>query len=155
ELLADNPTFRNLTHLLIHPKAAGHWRDDVPYISFDGVRAILHSPNLGNLAHLRLRLTDIGDPGCEEIVRSGILRHLKVLDLRHGCITDAGAHLLAACPDLKNLEFLDLGRNQLTQEGIDELTRVVKSLDAAYQHEDQSDTYGGDVPDYLFQGDYE
>jgi uncharacterized protein (TIGR02996 family) len=156
QVLARNAALRRLTHLLLHPKAAGEWsHDEPPYIKLEGVRAVLQSPYLTNLTHLRLRLTDIGDRGCEEIVQSGILRRLKVLDLRHGCITDAGAHILAACPDVKNLEFLDVSRNQLTRQGMDELMPVVKALDAAYQHEGQTDNYGGDIPDYLFQGDYE
>jgi uncharacterized protein (TIGR02996 family) len=155
EDLAANKFLNKLTHLLLHPKAAGAWSNNVPYISFDGVKSILHSPHLKHLTHLRFRMTDLGDRGCEEFVRSGILRRLKSLDLRHGCITDDGAHILAACPDVKRLDFLDIGRNQLTAKGIAELKSAVKSLDAVHQHQGESNVYGDDMADYFFQGDYE
>src|SRR5581483_8116071 len=101
ERLAGNPAFSRLTHLLLHPKANGGWAD-APYIKLRGVRAVLRSPHLQNLTHLRLRLTDIVDRGCKEIVQSGILKRLKLLDLRHGCVSDEGARILAGCPDLRN-----------------------------------------------------
>jgi hypothetical protein len=152
EVLAGNPAFANLTHLLFHPKADGAWGDEpAPYLRFDGIRAILYSPHLKKLTHLRLRLTDIGDAGCEEIVRSGILKRLKTLDLRHGRISDDGARILSACPDLKNLQSLDVGRNQLTDVGIGLLQKVVPSLDASYQHSASAIEEGA----YLFEGDYE
>src|SRR5262249_7791873 len=66
-VLAANPAFRRLTHLLLHPKARGAWTDvdQEPYITRGGLQAVLGSPHLGNLAHLRLRLTDFGDAGCD------------------------------------------------------------------------------------------
>jgi uncharacterized protein (TIGR02996 family) len=110
QILAENPAFQNLTHLLIHPHHVAESRfadadDEAGYLPHEGylplsvVRPLLHSPNLPNLQHLRLRVSSMGDAGCEEIVRSGILRRLKTLDLRHGRITDEGARILAECPD--------------------------------------------------------
>lgn len=152
EVLADNPAFANLTHLLFHPKADGAWGDEpAPYIRFDGIRALLHSKHLTKLTHLRLRLTDMGDAGCEEIVSSGILKRLRVLDLRHGRISDEGARTLASCTELKNLESLDVSRNQLTDAGIRLLQKVVPSLDASFQHSAEAIEEGK----YLFDGDYE
>ena len=53
EVLARNPAFANLTHLLLHPKALGDWTDhDGPYITFEGTCALLHSPHLTRLTHL-------------------------------------------------------------------------------------------------------
>lgn len=151
QVLASNPALRNLTHLLFHPKASGAWTEhEAPYITLDGVRALLRSPHLTSLTHLRLRLTDMGDTGCAEIVKSGILRRLKVLDLRHGCISDAGAHLLASCPDVKNLEHLDISRNQLTNAGIRELRALIPSVQVEYQHGPDDDERR-----YLYEGDYE
>jgi uncharacterized protein (TIGR02996 family) len=151
ERLARNPALGRLTHLLLHPKAGGAWTDaPAPYITFDGVRAILQSRHLTSLTHLRLRLTDLGDPGCEEFVRSGILRRLKMLDLRHGVITDAGARILAACPDVANLEVLDLSRNRLTAQGIAALRAINPRVLTDYQQDtEQAREY------YLSEGDYE
>jgi uncharacterized protein (TIGR02996 family) len=155
ETLAANPAFSRLTHLLLHPKAWGEWgEEEAPYIKAAGVRALLASPHLPNLTHLRLRLTDIGDAGCEEIVRSGALARLKGLDLRHGCVTDDGARTLAACPDLKHLEWLDLSRNELTEAGVAVLGQTGVRLRVDYQH---GFTIGEDDEDraYLMEGDYE
>src|SRR5262249_32263800 len=141
-------------HLLLHPKAAGAWSDDCPYIQFKGVRAVLRSPHLQSLRHLRLRLTDLGDKGCEEIVSSGVLKRLETLDLRHGCVTDEGARTLAACPDLKNLEHLDLSRNALTKSGMEAFRAVGIPVALDYQHT-RSTNMHGEIPDYLYEGDYE
>lgn len=154
EKLARNPAFGRLTHLLIHPKARGAWTRpvDEPYIKADGVRALLRSPHLRNLTHLRLRLTDIGDSGCDAIVRSGILKRLKVLDLRHGCVSDKGARTLADCPELKNLTLLDLSRNELTAAGIAALNAVGIPVRTEHQH---GPTTNLEDREYLYEGDYE
>jgi uncharacterized protein (TIGR02996 family) len=152
ELLAANPAFANLTHVLFHPKAEGAWTNEpAPYLHFEGIRALLHSKHLTKLTHLRLRLTDMGDAGCEEIVRSGILKRLRILDLRHGLISDDGARILAGCPDLKNLQSLDVSRNQLTDAGIGLLKNIVPSLGAGFQYA----TDAIEERRYLFDGDYE
>ncbi len=152
ELLAANRAFANLSHLLIHPKADGAWGEEpAPYLHFDAIRALLHSPHLPKLTHLRLRLTDMGDPGCEEIVHSRILKRLKVLDLRHGRISDEGAKVLASSPDLRNLQHLDVSRNQLTDAGIRLLQAAVASLEASFQHSANEIEEGT----YLYNGDYE
>lgn len=154
EKLARNAAFGRLTHLLIHPKARGAWTrpEGEPYIKEPGVRAVLRSPHLQNLTHLRLRLTDIGDAGCAALVRCGILKQLKVLDLRHGCISDKGARTLAACPDLKNLDLLDLSRNELTRTGIVALEAVGIPVRTEHQH---GPTTSLDDRQYLYEGDYE
>lgn len=150
--LAKNPSMGNVTHLLFHPHALEH--DAQAYIRLADLRAVVNSPHLKSLTHLRLRLTDFGDKGCQEIVNSGILKRLKVLDLRHGCISDEGAKLLAACPDLKNLQLLDLSRNELTEEGIEALKATGIPIETAHQH----GSTANDDPDereFLWQGDYE
>jgi uncharacterized protein (TIGR02996 family) len=151
-LLAKNPGFANLTHLLCHPHAleAG---DGEPYIRLPQLRAVCRSKVLTRLAHLRLRMSDFGDKGVEEVVASGILKRLKVLDLSCGCITDAGAVVLAACPDLKNLELLALDYNCLTLTGIAALKATgVQKVVARNQWQPQA-VYG--YPEYLFHGDME
>jgi uncharacterized protein (TIGR02996 family) len=114
-ILAANPALESLTHLLLHPGGSPSPED--PHIRLADLQAIARSRHLQSLTHLQLRVSDLGDEGCEEIVQSGLLRRLKVLDLQHGTITDAGARTLAACPDLPRLELLNLRRNQLTQAG--------------------------------------
>jgi uncharacterized protein (TIGR02996 family) len=147
--LASNPALANLTHVLCHPHSM---LGDEPYIRLAGLRSVCRSTTLSKLTHLRLRMADFGDNGCEEIVASGILRRLKVLDLRNGCISDTGARILADCPDLKNLESLDLDRNRLTAAGI----RTLKAAGVKVVARDQwqpSDEY--EVREYLFEGDGE
>jgi uncharacterized protein (TIGR02996 family) len=151
-LLAKNPGFANLTHLLCHPHAVEY--DAEPDIRLPQLRAVCRSKVLTRLTHLRLRMSDFGDKGCEEIVSSGILKRLKVLDLRNNCITDAGAATLAACPDLKNLELLDLDRNCLTDTGIAALKATGVGQVVA---RDQWRLTGAEDTDreYLYEGDGE
>jgi uncharacterized protein (TIGR02996 family) len=122
DVLAANPAFANLTHLLFHPHFAEEGGyDEVEarsYLPLDQVRALVLSPHLKKLTHLQLRLSDMGDDGVVEIIGSGMLKQLNWLDLRHGCITDEGARLLAANPDARRLERIDLSRNAVTVEGL-------------------------------------
>src|SRR5262249_39246741 len=87
EILANNPTLGNLTHLQCHPHAR-YPGDPVAYIRLDQLRAVCRSPHLRSLTHLRLLLTDFGDDGVEEVVASGVLQRLRVLNLSYGCVTD-------------------------------------------------------------------
>ncbi len=150
--LASNTSLTNLTHLHCHPH--GLEDDNPPYIRLAGLKAVCRSPHLKKLTHLRLRLTDFGDKGAEEIVSSGILKQLKVLDLRHGCMSDKGAKALAASPDLKNLTLLDVSFNALTKEGIDALKATGVPLAANHMHTDTA--YDpDDYQEYLAHGDPE
>jgi uncharacterized protein (TIGR02996 family) len=150
EILAANPSFKNLTHLLLYPHGRGRGR--VAGITLAGVRTLVHSPHLRSLTHLRLRLSDMGDEGCREIARSGILKRLKLLDLKYGCIGDRGAFALAGCADLRNLELLDLSYNRLGEAVIAALERVGVTQVLAHS---QYDPDGADAEDYLYQGDIE
>jgi uncharacterized protein (TIGR02996 family) len=149
EVLARNPALGRLTHILFMPHMLEPG-DDEAYLSRAGVRALVHSPHLGRLAHLQLRLSDLGDQGCQDIVSSGILKHLKVLDLQGGCITDAGARTLASCPDLRNVEILDVSRNMLTDAGLWALRVVGIEVRARQQHRPSEDDL-----EYLYEGDME
>jgi hypothetical protein len=165
QILAENPAFQNLTHLLLHPLRLSWWqnrdrdeaagyRQDEGYLPLSVVVALLHSPNLPSLTHLRLRGSSMGNAGCTEIVRSGILKRLKILDLRHGCITDRGARLLTECPDLEGLEWLDLDRNLLGPGGIE----LVKETGIPCRVADQQtlDAFESAYrPPYLFEGGFE
>ncbi|HEY7422685.1 MAG TPA: WGR domain-containing protein [Gemmataceae bacterium] len=150
--LANNPSLGKVTHLLFHPHALDA---SEAYIRLADLRAVVNSPHLKNLTHLRLRLTDLGDKGCQEIVRSGILKRLKVLDLRHGCVSDTGAKMLADCPDLRHLEMLDLSRNELNGEGIDALKAVGIPVEISHQHASTADAEDAGDREYLFEGDIE
>jgi hypothetical protein len=152
EALAANPSLTNLTHLLCHPHALDH--GDEPYIRLAQLRAVCRSGVLRSLTHLRLRLTDFGDEGTQEIVESGILKRLKVLDLRHGRVTDAGARMLAVCPDLRNLELLDLSRNALSPEGKTALLATGVPVEFGYQDPGRADQESAE-DDYLYGGDIE
>jgi hypothetical protein len=161
DFLADNPSYSSLTTLRFHPHHIerfseedfiGCFLQEEGYLPLRVVRPLLHSPHLQKLKHLQLRLSSIGDEGCQEIVASGILKRLKALDLRHGRITSAGARLLAECPDVRHLEWLDLDRNQLRAAG----RRRLERLDIP--HLAVSDQMSvGDIADqrYLCEGDFE
>lgn len=161
--MLNRPTFRHLTHLLLHPhhrawsaydeddRAAGYNIREEGYLPLSVVRPLLYAKHLKDLTHLRLRLSSMGDEGCEEVVRSGILKRLKTLDLRHGCITDAGARTLADSPDVGNLEWLDLDRNALTGEGI----RQIRPLRIPVRVDDQQTAAELDQRQYLNEGEFE
>jgi hypothetical protein len=61
------------------------------------------------------------------------------------------AAVLAASPLLSGQQHLDISRNQLTDAGIGQLQRVVRSLDASFQH--SADAI--EERRYLYDGDYE
>jgi uncharacterized protein (TIGR02996 family) len=150
EVLARNASLTRLTHLWLRPHGHGL---NVPasgaYIDLDGVRAVLRSPHLKNLTHLRIQLCNMGDKGCGEILRSGILKRLKVLELQYGEITDDGACQLAACPDVDHLERLDLSHNSLSEDG----REVLADLPLQVRTDDQ---FGpGQEGEYLSYGDME
>jgi uncharacterized protein (TIGR02996 family) len=155
--LATNKSLTNLTTLLCHPHALEYDHEEGgAYIRFLHLRAICRSPHLKALTNLRLRLTDFGDAGAKEIVESGILKCLKVLDLQGGCITDEGARLLADCPDLKHLDYLNLSRNALTKAGEQAIAATGVKSTVSSQHGQTSGEFGGgEIPEYLFEGDIE
>jgi uncharacterized protein (TIGR02996 family) len=155
--LAANPSLRNLTTLLCHPHALEYdGEEEGAYIRLPHLRAICRSPHLQALTNLRLRLTDFGDAGAKEIIESGILKRLKVLDLQGGCITDEGARLLAGCPDLKHLDYLNLRSNALTKTGEQAIAATgVKSTVSSQHGETSGEFGGGEIPEYLFEGDIE
>jgi hypothetical protein len=155
DVLAENPSLGNLTHLSCHPHAQRPGDPDA-YLRLDQLRAVCRSPHLRNLSHLRLRLTDFGDEGAEELIASGVLKRLRVLDLSYGCMTDAGAAALAASPDLRNLALLDLSRNALGENGIAALRATDVTLKADDQHGEHPSRMGEDgYLDYLGYGDME
>lgn len=145
--LAANPAFGHLTHLLLHPGRID-WDDERSHIRLEHVEALAKSLYLKSLTHLQLRLSDMGDAGCEVLVRSGLLGRLRWLDLQHGIISDAGARTLAACPELTHLEMLNLSDNALTAEGIAALRATGVRLVAEGQHTPDSD-------EWMFQADIE
>jgi hypothetical protein len=157
EKLAANQSLTNLTTIRCHPHALEYDDEEAgAYIRLKQLKAICRAPQFAHLTHLCLRLTDFGDAGAKEIVASGILKRLKVLDLQGGCISDAGAEALAACPDLKHLELLNLNSNALTADGVKALKATKVKFTADSQHGNAGGEFGdGEVPEYLFEGDYE
>ncbi len=154
DVLAKNPAFANLTHLLFHPHQSEDTdenHNDMSYIPLDQVRALVSTSHLKKLTHLQLRLSDMGDNGIREIIGSGILKQLVWLDLRHGCITDEGAKLLAACPDAKRLEHIDLSRNGVSAKGLATLRKAGVNA-VANKPLTQNEI---DEREYLREGDFE
>lgn len=157
DVLAKNPAYRNLTHLLFHPHHEEWHREHSgsdrkgSFLPLPAVRALLHSPHLQGLTHLQLRLSNMGDEGVREIVNSGVLSRLVDLDLRHGCITDVGAKILVEHKDTQRLQRLDLGGNALSGEGVALLTELGPFASAEYQ---MSESEIADEA-YLYKGDTE
>jgi uncharacterized protein (TIGR02996 family) len=168
-ILAENSSLGNLEQLLLHPHHIAWWRNASSdeeagyreaegYIPLSAVRFLLHSPKLPRLRHLQLRVSSMGDEGCEEVVRSGILDRLKVLDLRHGRITDRGARILAGCPSIRNLERLDLDRNALSPQGV----ALIKGLGIEARVDSQHPAPAtpeefemSEDDEYLYEGEFE
>jgi uncharacterized protein (TIGR02996 family) len=118
EKLAANASLRDLTHLFCWPRGQWNDGDGRPYLTREGIEAVVRSPHLPSLQHLQLCLTELGDDGMRMLVESGVFGRLKTLDLHGGTVTDAGARVLAACPDLRRLEWLRLSQNYLTRAGV-------------------------------------
>jgi uncharacterized protein (TIGR02996 family) len=156
DVLAANPAFANLTHLLFHPHHPERYTSyrqggQRSFLPLDQVRALLNSPHLPRLTRLQLRLSNMGDEGVEALIASGILRRLRWLDLRHGCITDAGAGRLAACPDLAHLEHLDLSRNAVTAAGL----ALLRARGVAARADKPQTAQELAEEAYLYEGDFE
>jgi hypothetical protein len=148
DVLARNRALGRLRGLSCVPRPLVS--SDTAFIGLAELRAVVRSPHLKRLSHLRLRKTDFGDAGVEEIVGSGILKRLRVLDLKQGTITDRGARLLANCPDAANLRKLNLEGNSLTPDGIEALWAALPDarVFSAGQHAEGDDHY-------LLEGDWE
>src|SRR5262249_20880255 len=134
DVLAANPAFRTLTHLMLHPHCLdgdGFDEDEADgfvlqegYLPPRMVEALARSPHLPSLTHLQLRVSSMGDAGVRALIESGLLARLRFLDLRYGCIADEGARALAACPAARSLERLDLSCNSLSPEGAELILRL-------------------------------
>jgi uncharacterized protein (TIGR02996 family) len=139
--LAKNASLSKLTALRLH---AG--REST--VELKEVEALLHSPNLPNLTHLQIHMTNYGDEGARALVASGILKRLKMLDIGYGNMTDAGARLLADCADTWRLERLVVSKNALTSDGIEALQAKKVRVRADDQHDPEDN-------DYLWEVDVE
>jgi uncharacterized protein (TIGR02996 family) len=165
QLLAENPTAGNLTHLQLHPHNANAWhwnshiddpagyRAEEGYLPLSVVQPFLRSRNFPHLRHLQLRCSSMGDAGVRELVTNGWIERLETLDLRHGCITNEGARLLAACPALRDLTLLDLDRNQLTAAGRATLEATGVMLRAENQQTPRE--VANRYANYLTEGEFE
>lgn len=151
--LAANASLTHLQQLLFHPHAV---EDELPY-EVEDFRAILESPHLQRLTHLRLRLSLMGDAAIETIVRTGALKRLKMLDLYGGTVTDRGAELIATHPDRGGLETLNLAGNELTSHGIRQLEAMQIKLDVRNQHGSTAGLSRDNLWEFefLFDGDIE
>jgi uncharacterized protein (TIGR02996 family) len=158
--LAANKTITKLTHLICWPHALED-DEDGDDDGEAGVKAYLRLKHLKAICNakwpdfefLRLRCTDFGDKGAEEIVASGVLKRLKHLDLELGCMTEAGAKALAASPDLKHLEFLSLSQNAIPNEGQNLLKKAFPKVKLEAQHNEVPPFT--DYVEYLYHGDME
>jgi uncharacterized protein (TIGR02996 family) len=149
ERLAKNRSLGNLTHLAIWPRGQSNDGDGEPYVTRVGFAALVCSPNLPKLQHLKLCLTEVGDEGVRILLESGLLKRLKTLNLHGGTVSDVGALALAACADLRNLESLTLSQNYLSSAGVEALRATGVKLNAGEQFSEEN---GGE---HLDDGDCE
>jgi uncharacterized protein (TIGR02996 family) len=141
KILAANASLNKLHTLKLYP---GRDTQLLP----GEVVALVRSPHLPALEHLRLGRVEEGDRLAGDLAKSGILGRLKTLDLSTGSMTDTGARKLAECPDLTHLERLDVSSNALTEAGIDALQRTGIVVVFANQHDIGNQ-------DYLYEVDAE
>jgi uncharacterized protein (TIGR02996 family) len=153
EILAENPSMRNLITLDCFPHALEP-DDEEAYIRTEGFVALVQSSHLPSLTHLTLRLHEIGDDAISFLIASGRLKQLKTLDFYGGNFTDVAANMLANSPDICNLTRLNLTHNYLTSEGVARLQAVVPHLEAEGQF-DASRGFDPDEREHLWYGDCE
>jgi hypothetical protein len=142
-ILAKNPSLGRLTHLLLQPRKS--FPGELAVIERDHVRAMVRSPNLPGLAHLRVRMSDVGDVIVDDLIGSGLLGRLRSLDLRYGLLTDGGAERLARHPATGRLESLDVSDNGLTERGVEALRATGVKLTAHGQSVGGTDFYENDM----------
>ena len=152
EVLAKNKSLTNLETLKIHPHAFEYDEAVSAYLRFEHIKALARSKSLQSLQNLQFRMSDMGNPGIEEIIKSGLLGRLKVLDLEHGCVTDEGVDMLVASSDLAKLERLVLDGNAITDDGVAKLKKSGVKFSAKEQLD--PDTLE-DEREYLWYGDME
>jgi len=149
--LTKHKAYANLEELSLMPHAVCHHESFLPRA--DVIR-FLRSRNARKLRLLRLRLSEMGDPGVKAIIDTGLIDQLETLDLRHGEVTDKGALALAKGIPGGPLQRLDLQRNRLTPTGIAALEALnLPSLRTDFQQ--QPDEHGNYTDQYLYDGDWE
>lgn len=149
EVLAGNASMSGLESLFIWPHAMDYDAEGA-YIDFEGFRALCRSKHLTSLTNLTLYLTDVGNPGLEELVKSPLYERLTTLNLVYGIITEEGVETLVAAGPAR-LEQLNLSGNYISKQGVDRLREAFPFAEAAEQYTgDPTDEY-----EYLWNGDIE
>ncbi|MFO0622271.1 MAG: hypothetical protein U0745_12820 [Polyangia bacterium] len=117
-----------------------------PYclIGAEGVRAILHSPQLGKLKSLDLRYCYLGDEGAQVIAQAAVLSELESLRLQRNGLTPRGFCSLADSPNLHALRLLDLRYNAPKTKGIEALasSTVTRTLQTLLLHRKETTKAG-------------
>lgn len=85
-----------------------------------GMRALCASPHLGNLTHLNLLASPIGDAGMVALCRSRLAETLRSVEFPNTGISDVGAKALAGSPLFAHMHGprLNLMMNQIGDEGL-------------------------------------
>jgi uncharacterized protein (TIGR02996 family) len=91
--------------------------NDGNHVANQGVEALMRSPQLANLAELKLGRNYLGSAGVRAIAESPYVRGLQRLDLPRNDLYD-GLKYLAASPTLAGLERLDLDRTRTGDDGV-------------------------------------
>jgi uncharacterized protein (TIGR02996 family) len=85
-----------------------------------GVRALIASPHLGNLTHLNLLASPMGDGGMAALCRSGLSHTLRRVEFPNTGISDVGVAALAKSPLFAHMHGprLNLMMNRIGDDGL-------------------------------------
>jgi uncharacterized protein (TIGR02996 family) len=93
---------------------------DIGPLTEAGLRALIASPHLGNLTHLNLVASPIGDGGVAALGRSGLAHTLRRVEFPNTGISDAGVKALAGSPLFAHMHGprLNLMMNRIGNAGL-------------------------------------
>jgi uncharacterized protein (TIGR02996 family) len=103
---------------------------NIGLITEGGIRALAASPYLGNLAHLNLVASPIGDGGMVALCRSGLAHTLRRVEFPNTNISDVGVTALAKSPLFAHLLSppVPLSMNRIGDDGRKRLNLMMNRI---------------------------
>lgn len=99
-------------------------------LSETGIRALAASPHLGNLTHLNLLTSNIGDGGMVALCRSPLANTLRRVEFPNTGISDVGVIALAKSPLFAHMvgPRVDLVENRILDDGLKRLNLMMNRI---------------------------